>query len=216
MDKDNPPGKEDEPPERHSDGAEPFPPGVDATAIETDNEKCGTANNSVIPTLNHTPIKPLPKGNLTPEGRKYRLLHDELKVKYRILHAKNQDIQEKLKKSEGLLQKYAVENESLKQEKEVIVNRFSQETLDSRPAVMKMNNADIFLIKPKKNTKSTLKPSTETCTISGCENNNTDLIKCNICENAICEDCSSVMFTKLRPLMNHSVLCTLSVRVATC
>ena len=157
MDKDNPPGKEDEPPERHSDGAEPFPPGVDATAIETDNEKCGTANNSVIPTLNHTPIKPLPKGNLTPEGRKYRLLHDELKVKYRILHAKNQDIQEKLKKSEGLLQKYAVENESLKQEKEVIVNRFSQETLDSRPAVMKMNNADIFLIKPKKKYKKHIK-----------------------------------------------------------
>ncbi len=204
MEEDNPPGKEDEPPEQRSDRAEPSTPGVDATAIETKTKKGdGAVINPVLPILNHTPVKQLPKGNLTPDGRKYRLLHDELKVKYRELHAKNQDIQEKLKKSEDLLEKFAIENESLRQEKEVLENRFSQETPDSRPAVMKMNNADIFIIKPKKSTKNPAKPSTETCAISGCENNNSDLIKCNICGNAICEDCSSVKITKLRPIMNQ-------------
>ncbi len=201
MEEDNPPGKEDEPPEGRSDRPE-----GEVDAITTKGSD-GTLTNPVLPVLNHTPVKLLPKGNLTPDGRKYRLLHDELKVKYRELHTKNHDIQEKLKKSEELLQKFAIENESLRQENEALVNRCSQKVPESRPSVMKMTNEDIFIAKLKKSTKSS-KPSPESCescATSGCENTNADVdfIKCNLCNEPVCEDCSSTKISKLRPLMNQ-------------
>ncbi len=211
MEDDNPPGKEDEPPERISDRVEPSPAEVNATTTTitttttttTTTEKCdGAMNNQVLPILNHTPVKPLPKGKLTPEGRKYRLLYDELKVKYRQLLAKNQETEEKVKKSEELLQKFAIENESLRQKNEATENGCLQLTPEVSPVIMKMTNEDIFIAKPKKSTRNQ-KSSSDTCAISGCENMNIDLIKCNLCGNPICEDCSSVKFTKLRPVMNQ-------------
>ena len=128
--------------------------------------------------------------------------YDELKVKYRELLAKNQETEGKVKKSEELLQKFAIENESLRQKNEATENGCLQLTPELSPVVMKMTNEDIFIAKPKKTARNQ-NSSSDTCAISGCENMNIDLIKCNLCGNPICEDCSSVKFTKLRPVMNQ-------------
>ena len=61
-----------------------------------------------------------------------------------------------------------------------------------------MCNKDPFVAKPKKGAKES-----NGCEVSGCDRSNIDLIKCNMCGNLVCEDCSGVKIAKLRPLMNQ-------------
>ena len=56
------------------------------------------------------------------------------------------------------------------------------------------------MAKPRKGAKDV--PANE-CAISGCENANMDMIKCCMCGNLSCEDCSKVKVAKLRPLMSQ-------------
>ena len=68
-----------------------------------------------------------------------------------------------------------------------------------RPVVMKMKNDDLFVAKPRKGSKA---PPAQ-CSVSGCEKNNMDLIKCSMCGHLVCDDCSGVKVSKLRPVMNQ-------------
>ena len=72
------------------------------------------------------------------------------------------------------------------------------ENADPQPNVMKMNNDDAFVSKPRKGAKG----ESNACEISGCSNTNVDLIKCSMCGNLVCEDCTGVKVAKLRPVMN--------------
>ena len=63
---------------------------------------------------------------------------------------------------------------------------------------MKMTNDDAFVSKPRKGAKG----ESNACEISGCSNINVDLIKCSMCGNLVCEDCTGVKVAKLRPVMN--------------
>jgi uncharacterized coiled-coil protein SlyX len=127
---------------------------------------------------------PLPS---SPNGRKYKLLYEDMRDRALALS----------KKAETQKEEY----EKILSEKDLAIKELTIR-LQKEPMPLKMNNDDIFIIKPKKGPKNQ-KASTETCTVSGCENTNADLIKCNLCGNHICEECSSVKFTKLRPVMNQ-------------
>ena len=83
-------------------------------------------------------------------------------------------------------------------EKEATINQLKKRL--ETPVVMKMDNEDIFVTKPKKGAKLV---STPECTVSGCEKTNLDLIKCNMCRKLVCDDCSGVKVSKLRPMMNQ-------------
>ena len=75
------------------------------------------------------------------------------------------------------------------------------ETITSQQA-LKLNNNDIFSIRPKRN-KVGSKSLTDMlkCEYSDCTNINVDLIRCNLCGKRICEECSDLQVTKLKPLM---------------
>ena len=61
------------------------------------------------------------------------------------------------------------------------------------------SNESVFRLKPKKGSKQTdpLK-----CEFEGCSEKSVDLIKCNMCETWVCENCNDVPVAKMKPIMN--------------
>ena len=189
MEDGTPPGNDDDPPSNH----------------RLDQDKTAEDKTTEAENILHNPPKtsarspvhasklPIPS---SPNGRKYHAMYENMRDRYGALKTKYDD--EK------------VETEKILNEKEKVIKELNDclqaannRLAEATPALMKMNNDDIFIIKPKKSIKTASKPFTETCAISGCENTNIDLIKCNLCGNPVCEDCSSVKFAKLRPVMNQ-------------
>ena len=119
-----------------------------------------------------------------PSHRKYRLLYEDMRARFNEL--KN-DCDKQMMAFE---EKIAEKDSTIKDLKQQIKN----------PCVMKMNNEDPFVSKPRKNAKG--EAESNGCKVTGCENINVDLIKCSMCGNLVCEDCSGVKVTKLRPIMN--------------
>ena len=200
MEDGTPPENEDDPPNHQLNRDET----ADGKSKDTENsdtnkgESVGDADH-----LMRTPAKtnahsPTIRDQIpsSPNARKYHLMYEDMRERYTKLKA--QYDMEKAGNESMLTEKDTV-NKELNNCLQAANNRLGE----PRPAVMKMNNDDVFILKPKKGGRTTPKPFTETCAISGCENTNTDLIKCNMCGNPICEDCSSVKFAKLRPVMNQ-------------
>ena len=65
--------------------------------------------------------------------------------------------------------------------------------------VMKMNNEDVFVPKLRKGASG----PTKCCEIPGCNKDDVDLIRCNMCGVLSCEECTGVKISKLRPIMNQ-------------
>lgn len=163
---------------------------TDASPATTDNP-----DNYILQTPAKTPST-VPEQLLTPlspNGRKYKHLYDDMRGRYT-------DLVKKVDSQKEEYERMLSEKDTVIKELNCRLQAANHHSTESRP--MKMNNEDIFIIKPKKGAKNQ-KPTNETCTISGCENTNIDLIKCNLCGNAVCEDCSSVKFAKLKPVMNQ-------------
>ena len=58
-------------------------------------------------------------------------------------------------------------------------------------------------MKPKaKKTKTTSDGEVLKCEYGSCGIENVDLIKCNLCEKWVCEDCNDVQVAKLKPIIN--------------
>ena len=115
---------------------------------------------------------------------KYRLLYEDMRARYNEL-------------------KTNCDEQTLEFEKATIEKDATIEELKSqieRPCVMKLNNENLFVPKPRKNGKG--ESETNGCEISGCGSTNVDLVKCSMCGNLVCEDCSGVKVAKLRPIMN--------------
>ena len=93
-----------------------------------------------------------------------------------------------------LKQKYLAQCKTLEQ-----METSEKSNESSKPYVMKMCNDDIFVAKLKKGSKG----PTKGCEISGCDKLDVDLIKCNMCGNLVCEECSGVKVSKLRLTMNQ-------------
>ena len=195
MEDGTPPGNEDDPPNHQPDrGKAAEDKSKDTESIDTDARKIESVGDK-----NHIPAhSPNIRDQLpsSPNARKYHLMYDNMRERYTTLKAKYDE-----EKAEN--ERIHTEKDRINKELNDCLQAANNRLGESRPALMKMNNEDIFIIKPKKNTKNPTKPSSETCAISGCENTNVDLIKCNMCGNPICEDCSAVKFTKLRPIMNQ-------------
>ena len=85
-------------------------------------------------------------------------------------------------------------------EKDRVINELMGSDESTVPKLMKMNNEDVFVAKPKKGAKTV---QSKGCSISGCENVSVELIKCNLCGNHVCEECCGVKFLKLRPVLNQ-------------
>ena len=133
MEEDNsPPGDEENSPTGCSDrqieeaGAEHDASAKNNTTIASSsaidvsiNNHQGTFDSPPI----HTPSKPLLKASITPDGRKYRLLHDKMKVRYRELQDKYQKSEEARVKLDEQLTKIASENETMRQKLESKTSR---------------------------------------------------------------------------------------------
>ena len=121
-------------------------------------------------------------------ARKFRAAFEDMRDRFNALQKKRDD--EK------------AEHEKLVSEKDACIKELKarlEKNVDSEPNVMKMCNKDPFVAKLRKGAKGDAKG----CEVSGCVNDNVDLIKCNMCGNLVCEDCSGVKITKLRPVMNQ-------------
>ena len=150
----------------------------------------GTATNS---DPNHdtsrTPVKPppIPEDLTTPEvpstlnARKLKVAYDDMKARYA-----------KMKKN---CEEQKAEYEKTVAEKDRVINELMGSDESTVPKLMKMNNEDVFVAKPKKGAKTV---QSKGCSISGCENVSVELIKCNLCGNHVCEECCGVKFLKLR------------------
>ena len=157
-----------------------------------------TTPQKVTDAIPEPPISPSKKPNdASPDSpissRRYRLMYEKMRERFNDLQkccdnqtlAHNQSIEEK----ENMIAALKTQLEQGLSKNNAVV-----------PLVMKMNNTDMFVSKPRKGAKDV---PTNKCAISTCDNINVDLIKCCMCANLVCEDCSKVKIAKLRPLMNQ-------------
>ena len=172
------------------------PPGVESETpnVSTDENPVSDApveapNAEIIPP--RSPLKDATPedGSPTILGRKYRALYEDTRERLGELKKTSSSQREDLERQLS--------------EKDEIIKELNARLLENaghKPVVMKMNNGDPFVPKPRKNTKG--ESESNGCEISGCSNINVDLTKCSMCGNLVCEDCSGVKVAKLRPIMN--------------
>ena len=69
-----------------------------------------------------------------------------------------------------------------------------------------MSDTDMFKIKPKPSVKKKKDDTTIEfkCEFTGCEKDNIDLVKCNLCEKWVCEDCNDVHVARLKQVLHFS------------
>ena len=192
MEVETPPGKDDDAPNEHT-----ALPGTTTEEIESTSSPAGytisltTGINTDMPP---TPPKSNPNTvNVNTPGdaplpptdpRKLKVMYEDMKKRY----SEQKQINIDQKK----------EYETIISEMEATIKEFRERL--GKPTVIKMTNEDIFVAKAKKGTKVVSSPQ---CTVSGCEKTNIDLIKCNMCGKLVCDDCSGVKVSKLRPVMNQ-------------
>ena len=192
MEVETPPGKDDDAPNERT-----FQPGTTTEEIESTSSPTGyttslaTGINADMPP---TPPKSNPNTvNVNTPGdaplpptdpRKLKVMYEDMKKRY----SEQKQINIDQKK----------EYETIISEMEATLKEVRERL--GKPTVIKMTNEDIFVAKAKKGTKVVSSPQ---CTVSGCEKTNIDLIKCNMCGKLVCDDCSGVKVSKLRPLMNQ-------------
>ena len=172
---------------------------VDAESTESLQNAGPTAtNNDENITEPRTPVKTdnpgLPDVSASPNGRKFKILYENMRDRFN----------EMTKKCEEQKIEYdlivAEKDKTITELSAMLHNEHTGEIEDDAPKVMKMNNMDIFVGKPRKGVKDV---HSNECTASGCENTNVDMIKCCMCGDLSCEDCSKVKVSKLRPIMNQ-------------
>ena len=192
MEVETPPGKDDDAPNERT-----FQPGTTTEEIESTSSPAGytisltTGINTDMPP---TPPKSNPNTvNVNTPGdaplpptdpRKLKVMYEDMKKRY----SEQKQINIDQKK----------EYETIISEMEATIKEVRERL--GKPTVIKMTNEDIFVAKAKKGTKVVSSPQ---CTVSGCEKTNIDLIKCNMCGKLVCDDCSGVKVSKLRPVMNQ-------------
>ena len=144
-----------------------------------------------IATEPHTPVlkktldgEPSTSASYTLSTRRYRHLYHETRIKYDELKI-NFDAQKQ-------------EHMKAKKENDAVIKEMREKC--EKPCVVKLNNEDAFVSKPRKNARG--EQESNGCEVSGCASTNVDLIKCSQCGHLICEECSGVKVSKLRPIMN--------------
>ena len=192
MEVETPPGKDDDAPNERT--AQPgttteeiestsSPAGYTislATGINTDMPPTPPKSNPNTVNVNTPGDAPLPPT----DPRKLKVMYEDMKKRY----SEQKQINIDQKK----------EYETIISEMEATIKEVRERL--GKPTVIKMTNEDIFVAKAKKGTKVVSSPQ---CTVSGCEKTNIDLIKCNMCGKLVCDDCSGVKVSKLRPVMNQ-------------
>ena len=173
---------------------ESTPPDKNANSsrdAETPNQHTDAAADTTEKQSNSTVVEPRTPEKVpevdTPQPkslRKYRLLYEDMRARYNELknHCEEQMV---------ALEKTIAEKDATIED---LKNRVK------KPVVIKMNNEDPFVPKPRKNGKG--ETESNGCEVSGCGNTNVDLTKCSMCGNRVCEDCSGMKVAKLRPIMN--------------
>ena len=80
----------------------------------------------------------------------------------------------------------------------------ADESVRTSNLFIKMDNENMFHMKPKRTKGNSKCPDTEAvkCVYTGCSNDNVDLIKCNTCGKSVCEECNDVAISKLKIIMN--------------
>ena len=118
----------------------------------------------------------------SPTARKLRVMYENMR--------------ERVTELQNLRDSEKAEYERVLLEKNTIIKDLSARL--EKHDVIKMNNQDIFVSKLRKGATGPIK----CCEISGCSNSDVDLVKCNMCGCLVCEECTGVKITKLRPIMN--------------
>ena len=138
---------------------------------------------SATPTTNepHTPQKINGENDSQPQvssSRKNRVMFEDMRSRFNEMKKRCEE-----------------QAKTLELRDEIIMDLKTRE----KPCVMKMSNEDTFVSKQRKGATG---PTNE-CGMSGCEMTDIDLIRCGLCGTLVCEECSNVKISKLRPIMNQ-------------
>ena len=176
MEEEPPPGVE-EPPNVITDEVTAPKETPKADNIASRNEV--TAPGTETPNANNitprSPLKDATPEDVATKARKYRALYEDMKERLGELKKTSECQREDLERQ--LAEKEAALSE---------LNAHMEENVDPKPKVMRMNNKDSFVSKPRKGTNGESKG----CEILGCKNISMDIIKCSMYSNQVCEDCS--------------------------
>ena len=126
---------------------------------------------------------------------------DELNKKYKKLLLSKENLKTE---HEVLMTKYEnainEKDEKLSSQKKLIA-KYKERDI-TQVQIKKVNNEDIFRMKPKKTKGSYINVEHLKCEFQECNATNVDLIKCNVCSKWICEECNDVPVNKLKPIYN--------------
>ena len=199
------------------DGADNQPP--PAVDVTTPTKHTPTPPVRILSREKSSPVAPptpsTPKTPMTQEGIRYKTLFEELKMRYRTKQEEIKQLKDERGKSEketnelrDLVAAFKKQNERLVQQcGELTVQK--DNVLGERPSKLcyglhKVKSDDnIIRLKPKaKKTRTTNDGEILKCEYGSCGNENVDLIKCNMCDKWVCEDCNDVQVAKLKPIVN--------------
>ena len=135
--------------------------------------------------------------------------YEEIREKYETLVTDNESYKKARENEkteyEALITNY--ENDIYEKDKDIaskmaIIQNHNQ---SSRLCVNKNSSKDCFRIMKSKKSRGTSKNitvDTLKCEYSNCNYTNVDLIKCNLCQKYVCEECNDVVVAKLKPIMS--------------
>ena len=159
-----------------------------STAAKSGSESDETIINSDEPRMPQNNATPDDTLLQSPNARKFRLLYEDMRNRFIMLKNNCDD------------QMVTYENKT--KEKDATIEELRtriEEHDESKLYVMKMCNDDTFVAKLRRGVKGPAKR----CGISGCGSLDVDLIRCSMCRNLVCENCSGTKIAKLRPIMNQ-------------
>ena len=135
--------------------------------------------------------------------------YEDLKEKYDLLVNENKSC-EKNDSSNESLELVLKQHQEIVNEKDSSIKRLHEKvrTMEAKQicCLKPMPDDDeMFWIRPKTSTKKKKKDDSitaMTCEFAECTNYNVDLVKCNVCEKWVCEDCNDIPVAKLKQVIN--------------
>ena len=141
---------------------------------------------------------------------KYESLHDEmLEMKEKYEHVNVADATGEKKDPTNTLEFVLNQHQTIIEEKDGNIDSLKEKIKsmeNEKVCCLRsgMSDTEMFKIKPKPSVKKKKEDTSIEfkCEFTGCENDNIDLVKCNLCEKWVCEDCNDVHVARLKQVVN--------------
>ena len=167
--------------------------------------KTATTPNRVFPSLK-PPLQTSPHTPISPDGRRYRQLYEDLKKKYLIQKQSMTMLEKERKELDGKLSKVVADGDAWREKYEALrEENMKEKHANQICAGLHRIQSEDSIIRLKQTAKQKKKQTTTdelSCAFEDCSAKDVDLIKCNMCSTWVCGDCNEVPVAKLKPIFN--------------